>query len=151
MWERPKMVDKHVRLYSLFRNYNISSFIWVTSTSPQPHPLPFASWLCPLPPQPSPPKSFCNVIDYILRKCIYFQIKYLFKELLHVWALWWGDNAKILPLQQTKKLIYRNTEGHDRLFLTLLPPPRVAADTKSGKGHCSWTDTPSEDNAGYTI
>lgn len=57
------MVDKHVRLYSLFQNY--TSFIWVT-----PPPL-----LLPL------PQSFCNVIDSILRKCIYFQIKYLFKEM----------------------------------------------------------------------
>ena len=57
-----KMVDKRVRLYSLFQNY--TSFIWVTPPSPFSHS----------------PQSFCNVIDSILRKCIYFQIKYLFKE-----------------------------------------------------------------------
>ena len=60
------MVDKHVRLYSLFQNY--TSFIWVNPFLP---PL----LLLPL------PQSFCNVIDSILRKCIYFQIKYLFKEM----------------------------------------------------------------------
>lgn len=35
------------------------------------------------PPSPTP-QSFCNVIDSILRKCIYFQIKYLFKEWLRL-------------------------------------------------------------------
>lgn len=119
------MVDKHVRLYSLFRNYNI---IHLGNNYPLPPP-PLRS---PSPPPPSPsstPKSFCNVIDSILRKCIYFQIKYLFKELLYVsdslvgcqkGALWWGANA---AAADEKKQTEQKRRGPWSFFNTF-PPAR---------------------------
>lgn len=133
-----------------------TSFIWVTTT-PCPH-LPFA----PPPPSPSPspsstPKSFCNVIDSILRKCIYFQIKYLFKELLHVsdslagcqkGAIWWGDNAAAADEKKKKN---RNAEGLDGSFFNTFPPARETTKHKSRKGRRSLADTPNEANAGSTI
>lgn len=92
-----------------------TSFIWVTSTPPHPQPTSLrSSTFSPPSLAPSPaltPKSFCNVIDSILRKCIYFQIKYLFKELLHVWcALMMVIMQRCYRCSRRKKK-YRNTEG----------------------------------------